>query len=187
MSYLNKSERKKLILEVAKSIALEEGLNTLTVRYIAQKASLSVGLIHHHFQSIHELKSEVFTQLTAENLNLIDINENICWKDKLLKALGFFNTEEELAYIRLWNDAEKISQTMPDFSKTYWNAIEAWQTQIINILKIITPSPPQNIEDLAWQLISLTLGFERLEQFNPDLLSPQYISHLVVQTVEVNF
>lgn len=37
MSYLSKSERRNLILQVAKSIALEEGLSTLTVRNIAKK------------------------------------------------------------------------------------------------------------------------------------------------------
>lgn len=43
MSYLSKTERKKQILDTAMTIALDDGLNTLTVRHLAQKASLSVG------------------------------------------------------------------------------------------------------------------------------------------------
>ena len=54
MSYLSKTERKKQILDAAMTIALDDGLNTLTVRNLAQRASLSVGLIHHHFKTIQE-------------------------------------------------------------------------------------------------------------------------------------
>ena len=185
MSYLNKSERKKLILEVAKSIALDDGLAKLTVRNIAQKASLSVGLIHHHYSSIQELKAQVFTELAYQNLDISLFPETMSWHDKLLHILGFLSPQDELSYIRLWNEAEKISISDDEFSKVYWKAIETWKEKIIEILDLKKNDIHQiNFDDLAWQLIGLTLGFERLSQLNNDVLSIEYISELVLQIVE---
>lgn len=185
MSYLNKSERKKLILEVAKSIALDDGLAKLTVRNIAQKASLSVGLIHHHYSSIQELKAQVFTELAYQNLDISLFPEAMRWHDKLLHILGFLSPQDELSYIRLWNEAEKISISDDEFSKVYWKAIETWKEKIIEILDLKKNDIHQiNFDDLAWQLIGLTLGFERLSQLNNDVLSIEYISELVLQIVE---
>lgn len=184
MSYLNKSERKKLILEVAKSIALEDGLSTLTVRRIAETASLSVGLIHHHFSSIQELKSEVFIQLAYQNLDMSHLTESSTWEEKLLDMLGFVNTTEELPYIRLWNEAEQISQNNAEFAKVYWTAIEVWHSHIIKILELIEfRNEQKKLEEVAWQLIGTTLGFERLSQFNNDIFSLEYMSHLILALV----
>ena len=60
MTYLNKDERKQQIVDSAKQFVLTEGLNTLTIRKLAEKANFSVGQVHHHFKSIHDLKSQVF-------------------------------------------------------------------------------------------------------------------------------
>ena len=185
MSYLSKSERRNLILQVAKSIALEEGLSTLTVRNIAKKACLSVGLIHHHYASIHELKSEVFIQLAYENLDTSTLSEDICWESRLLDILGFSENNNELAYIRLWNEAEQISCSNPEFSKVYWAAIEAWKNKIIEVLKLKKfINPNENMEDLAWQFIGITLGFERLIQFKGEKLCLKYLNFLVLQLIE---
>lgn len=184
MSYLNKSERKNLILEVAKSIALEDGLSTLTVRRIADAASLSVGLIHHHFASIQELKSEVFIQLAYQNLDMSHLAEPSTWEEKLLDMLGFVNTTEELPYIRLWNDAEQISQNNTEFAKVYWAAIEVWHSHIVKLLRLIKfRSEQEKLNEIAWQLIGMTLGFERLSQFNNAVFSLEYMSDLILALV----
>lgn len=52
MAYLSKSERKQQIVDSAKKFVLSEGLNTLTVRNLAEKAEFSVGQIHHHFAKV---------------------------------------------------------------------------------------------------------------------------------------
>ncbi len=184
MSYLNKSERKKFILDIAKSIALEDGLSTLTVRKIAEQASLSVGLIHHHFSSIQELKSEVFIQLAYQNLDMSHLTESSTWEEKLLDMLGFLNTTEDLPYIRLWNEAEQISQNNTEFAKVYWIAIEVWHSHIVKLLRLIKlRNEQENLNEVAWQLIGTTLGFERLSQFNNDVFSLEYMSHLILTLV----
>lgn len=185
MSYLSKTERKKQILDAAMTIALDDGLNTLTVRNIAQKASLSVGLIHHHFKTIQELKCDVFMQLVYKNLDDSGVNENLSLIDKILLSLGFTDSEEELPYIRLWNDAEKNSQISPEFNKVFLIAIEEWHKSVKKILELsLLNNHQENIDDVAWQLIGLTLGLEGLAKFNSYLFTYEYMTQLVTQLIK---
>jgi AcrR family transcriptional regulator len=63
MVYLSKNKRKQQIIESAIKLVLSEGLNALSVRKLAEKAKFSVSQIHYHFDSIHDLKSQVFLKL----------------------------------------------------------------------------------------------------------------------------
>lgn len=185
MIYLSKNERKKQILDVAMRIALEDGLNVLTVRYLAQKAFLSVGLIHHHFKSIQDLKCEVFMQLVYKNLDMSDVDENLSLTEKILLILGFTKSEDELPYIRLWNDAEKNSQTSPEFNAVFLNALEEWQKVVKKILESAQlKNDEESLDNVAWQLIGLTLGLEGLAKFNSYLFSYEYMTQLVTHSIE---
>lgn len=180
MAYLSKTERRKQILEIAMAMALDDGLNTLTVRNVAQKASLSVGLIHHHFESIQALKCEVFIQLAYKNLDINDINVDLSVTESILIALGFTESEAELPYIRLWNEAEQNSLTNVEFKKVYLIAIEEWHKLVKTILESASfKNSHENLDDMAWQLISLTLGLEGLKKFNFPLFNYQYMTKLV--------
>lgn len=185
MSYLSKTERKKLILDVAMTMTLDEGLNTLTVRNLAQKASLSVGLIHHHFKTIQELKCEVFIQLIHKNLDISEIDDNLSLSEKILLALGFTESEDELPYVRLWNDAEKNSHTSPEFNKVFLIAIEEWHKSVKKILESTQLKNHQaNLDDMAWQFIGLTLGLEGLAKFHSHLFTYEYMAQLVTELIE---
>lgn len=185
MSYLSKTERKKLILDVAMTMTLDEGLNTLTVRNLAQKASLSVGLIHHHFKTIQELKCEVFIQLIHKNLDISEIDDNLSLSEKILLALGFTESEDELPYVRLWNDAEKNSHTSPEFNKVFLIAIEEWHKSVKKILESTQLKNHQaNLDDMAWQFIGLTLGLEGLAKFYSHLFTYEYMAQLVTELIE---
>ena len=60
MSYLNREERRAMILDAAKALILKEGILSFTARKLSAYAQVSVGQIHHHFSSLTELKIEVF-------------------------------------------------------------------------------------------------------------------------------
>ena len=61
MNYLNREERRAMILSAAKQVALQDGLSGLTVRRVAAEAQVSTGQVHHHFQSSSHLKAEVLS------------------------------------------------------------------------------------------------------------------------------
>lgn len=49
MAYLNRDQRREMILQAAMQIALAEGFTAMTVRRIATEAQTSTGQVHHHF------------------------------------------------------------------------------------------------------------------------------------------
>lgn len=51
---------KEKILEVARTLALEKGLDNLTIRDICKDAEISVGAFYHHFASKEEMVEESF-------------------------------------------------------------------------------------------------------------------------------
>lgn len=46
MSYLNRDERREVILQAAMRVALEEGFSAMTVRRIAAEAHVATGQVH---------------------------------------------------------------------------------------------------------------------------------------------
>lgn len=167
MAYLGKSERKQQIIDSAKKFVLSEGLNALTVRRLAEQAEFSVGQVHHHFDSIHDLKAQVFLELVHENLNLNGLADNVTTKDKLIYLLGSEATTSETPYVRVWNDAESNMYRHSDFKKVYTQAIKIWQQKVIDVLYEGLENSEFNfrldqINEISFRLISLAIGLEYL-------------------------
>lgn len=185
MAYLSKSERKQQIIDSAKKVVLAEGLNTLTVRKLAQSSDLSVGQVHHHFNSVHDLKAEVFLELVHENLNLSHFSESSNGLEKLIYLLGSEANTSETPYIRVWNDAESNIQSSLIFKQAYARAIKIWQNSIIAVLKEglaekIFIFDLDKIQDISWRFISLAIGLEcvsnlQLEGVNSDFFHKQIL------------
>ncbi|WP_130804726.1 TetR family transcriptional regulator [Acinetobacter ihumii] len=170
MNYLNREQRRTMILEAAKRIALLEGLNGLTVRRIATEAQVSTGQVHHHFESASHLKAEVFIEL-MDQLNEVEaqINTTSCL-ERLLLLLGSENIEQTQPYLRLWNEAEILIQQDIEMKKAYNITMERWHEALVKVLelgvvqqafKIVPPNSSQNI---AWRLIAFVCGLEGIYQ-----------------------
>lgn len=51
---------KKKIMNAARYLAIEKGLNHMTIRDVCQAANISIGAFYHHYQSKQELVNESF-------------------------------------------------------------------------------------------------------------------------------
>lgn len=161
MSYLNKPQREQHILQVAKNIALSEGLNTLTVRKIAAVAEISVGQVHHHFSSISDLKARVFLELAYENIEEIHQIED---GDVVTNLMRIFSLEDSnVPYIRLWNSAESMSLDDPIMKAAYKQALFYWHSVVCDWLTQSQHAiQNKDIEGMAWRLTAVCYGFENL-------------------------
>ena len=186
MSYLNKAERKSQIMKFAKEIVLNEGLNTLTVRHLANTASISTGQIHHHFGSISELKAEVFLELVRFNLDLSEAKQKLSCDELLIYVLGFEESAEEQSYLKLWNDAENSIDTDVVLKKAYQEAIQLWHQSIIEVLQLGRVDGTyqfdlNHIQDIAWRLIAMSFGLETLYNLEiPSIGQDFFYRHLKV-------
>ncbi|WP_445116107.1 TetR family transcriptional regulator [Acinetobacter sp. WZC-1] len=167
MSYLNKTERKSQIMQFAKEIVLNEGLNALTVRHLAATAEISTGQIHHHFGSVSALKAEVFLELVRFNLDLSKQEKNREYFELLVYVLGFEESTDEQPYLKLWNDAENVRDTDPVLKKAYQEAIQLWHTTIMDVLNSgleagVHQFDANKTQDIAWRLMAISCGLETI-------------------------
>ncbi|HAU6440884.1 TPA: TetR family transcriptional regulator, partial [Citrobacter freundii] len=118
MSYLNRDERRELILQAAMRVALEEGFAAMTVRRIATEAQVSTGQVHHHFTSAGELKSLAFVQLIRTLLDAELVSANASFRERLHAMLGSEDGGFE-PYIKLWREAQVLADKDPEIKSAY--------------------------------------------------------------------
>ncbi|OTG83641.1 TetR family transcriptional regulator [Acinetobacter sp. ANC 4648] len=170
MHYLNREQRREMILNAAKQLALNEGFNAMTVRRIATEANVSTGQVHHHFASSSHLKAEVFIEL-MDQLNAIE-NQVVTttWYERISLLLGCENITQVQPYLRLWNEAEVLIHQDEEIKKAYNMTMERWHQIIVTLIeqgiaqnefKILSTT---TIQDVAWRLIAFVCGLEGIFQ-----------------------
>ena len=185
MNYLNREQRRGMILDAAKRVALQDGLNGLTVRRIATEAQVSTGQVHHHFESSSHLKAEVFIELMNQ-LNEVEdqikTNSNL---ERISLLLGFENIEQTQPYLRLWNEAEILIVQDQEIKKAYNTTIEQWHLALVSAIEHgITQqefkiSISNSSQDISWRLIAFVCGLEGIYQLGLRGLDEHSFKHHV--------
>lgn len=164
MAYLNKDQRREMILQAAMNVALNEGFSAMTVRRIATEAQTSTGQVHHHFASNSHLKAEAFVKLMQQ---LDEIETQVITTSYLQRVsllLGCENIEQVQPYLRLWNEAEVLIDQDVEIKHAYNIAMQDWHTSIVNMIEEGKAanefSFTSKSQDIAWRLIAFVCGLE---------------------------
>ncbi|HHL7797315.1 TPA: TetR family transcriptional regulator [Citrobacter freundii] len=182
MSYLNRDERRELILQAAMRVALEEGFAAMTVRRIATEAQVSTGQVHHHFTSAGELKSLAFVQLIRTLLDAELVSANASFRERLHAMLGSEDGGFE-PYIKLWREAQVLADKDPEIKSAYLLTMRMWHEETAAII-----SQGQNAgefsqgpdaADVAWRLIALVCGLDGIYVLGiEEMADPAFERHL---------
>ena len=166
MSYLNREQRREMILDAAMQLALAEGFSALTVRRIAAEAKVSTGQVHHHFQSASHLKATVFIAL-MDQLNEVESQlQSSTWHERIFLILGCENIELVQPYLRLWNEAEVLIEQDEEIKKAYKICMERWHAALQQLIEDgiteqkFTILPETTAQEIAWRLIAFICGLE---------------------------
>lgn len=164
MVYLNKDQRREMILQAAMNVALNEGFSAMTVRRIATEAQTSTGQVHHHFASNSHLKAKAFVKLMQQ---LDEIETQVITTSYLQRVsllLGCENIEQVQPYLRLWNEAEVLIDQDVEIKNAYNIAMQDWHTAIVNMIEEGKAanefSFTSKSQDIAWRLIAFVCGLE---------------------------
>lgn len=105
-------ERRAEIVRIAARIALEEGLELITLRRVAQDLEVRPGLIGHYFPAADELLAEAFTHATTrERESLLPPREaDLPPVDRLARFLVGLADGDYLGLSRLWLNARHLSR-----------------------------------------------------------------------------
>ncbi|QER39411.1 TetR family transcriptional regulator [Acinetobacter suaedae] len=164
MAYLNREQRREMILQAAMHIALNEGFTAMTVRRIATEAQTSTGQVHHHFASSSHLKAEAFIKLMQQ----LDEIENQVTTNSYLQRLSLFlgceNIEQIQPYLRLWNEAEVLIEQDQEIKNAYNIAMQDWHQSIVAMIDEGKDKGEFKFDsesrDIAWRLIAFVCGLE---------------------------
>lgn len=164
MAYLNKEQRREMILQAAMHVALNEGFSAMTVRRIATEAQTSTGQVHHHFASNSHLKAEAFIKLMQQLDEIENQVHTTNYLHRLSLLLGCENIEQIQPYLRLWNEAEVLIDQDQEIKLAYNIAMQDWHRSIV---RMIDEGQAQgefqfdtNSHDIAWRLIAFVCGLE---------------------------
>lgn len=182
MSYLNRDERREVILQAAMRVALEEGFTAMTVRRIATEAQVSTGQVHHHFTSAGELKSLAFVQLIRTLLDAELVSANASFRERLHAMLGSEDGGFE-PYIKLWREAQVLADKDPEIKSAYLLTMRMWHEETAAIIsqgqKAGEFSSRPDAADAAWRLIALVCGLDGIYVLGiEEMADPAFERHL---------
>lgn len=182
MSYLNRDERREVILQVAMRVALEEGFTAMTVRRIATEAQVSTGQVHHHFTSAGELKSLAFVQLIRTLLDAEQVSDNASFRERLHAMLGSEDGGFE-PYIKLWREAQVLADKDPEIKSAYLLTMRMWHEETAAIITQGQSagefSAIPDAAEVAWRLIALVCGLDGIYVLGiEEMADPAFERHL---------
>lgn len=182
MSYLNRDERREVILQAAMRVALEEGFSAMTVRRIAAEAHVATGQLHHHFASAGELKSQAFVRLIRTLLDAELASEDASFRERLHAMLGSEDGGLE-PYIKLWREAQVVAGKDPEIKSAYLLTMRMWHEETANIItqgqKAGEFSSTPDAADVAWRLIALVCGLDGMYILGiEEMADPAFDRHL---------
>ncbi|HCR3441627.1 TPA: TetR family transcriptional regulator [Citrobacter freundii] len=182
MSYLNRDERREVILQAAMRVALEEGFTAMTVRRIATEAQVSTGQVHHHFTSAGELKSLAFVQLIRTLLDAELVSANASFRERLHAMLDSEDGGFE-PYIKLWREAQVLADKDPEIKSAYLLTMRMWHEETAAIISQGQNagefSPGPDAADVAWRLIALVCGLDGIYVLGiEEMADPAFERHL---------
>jgi len=129
-----KNERRKQILDAARTLLFEKGLNAISINQIAKQAEIGVGTIYFYYKS----KEELFAELQAEGLELL--------YSKLIKAC-----EKEPEFAGKLRNAAQIFFKFTKDNKDYFDIINYFLSAPEQIL---TPSLKDQVDQHGNRVIS---------------------------------
>ncbi|PKL35211.1 MAG: hypothetical protein CVV44_22815 [Spirochaetae bacterium HGW-Spirochaetae-1] len=171
-----KEDRRRQILNAARHLLFDKGLNGTTVNKIAKMAELSVGLIYFYFKS----KEEIYAALQEEGLEILYIliqdrasTEDTCAvRLKNISEAYYEFSEKYKDYFDILN----YFLTSPErlFPQNLKRQIDAHGNKILSILDDviisgcekgeITVESPRHVSIMFWSIIHGYLQFRKLRE-----------------------
>ncbi|MCB5165834.1 TetR family transcriptional regulator [Streptomyces bambusae] len=180
--------RRAEIVDAAAAVALAEGLESLTLRRIAEELAVQPGLISHYFPSVEELVAEAFgTAAGAELDGLLPADRGPGTATAHLAA--FFARTEGPAYdaiSRLWINARHLSRYRPLLRDRVARQEGAWRGRLAELLGEGAERGEFRTDDPGVTAVQILVVLDGLAVYaNTDTTDrPAAISRMAVTTAE---
>jgi AcrR family transcriptional regulator len=126
-------ERRQEIIEAASHLAVQEGLERLTVRRVAEELGVAPGLVSHYFPVNEDLIVAAFANAASSGRNYLFASLDpsgtpIRHMASLLKTLSSSESSGEISL--LWMDAWQATRRRPNLRAEVASQMLAWQDRM---------------------------------------------------------
>lgn len=106
-------ERRAEIVDAAAAIALDEGMERITLRAVAERLGVRPGLITHYFPAAEDLVVEAFTRASATERELFFPAGDRTPVERLAHFVDHMERGLSAPLARLWLNAQHLSRFVP--------------------------------------------------------------------------
>lgn len=110
-------ERREEILQAAAAIAIDEGLERITLRAVATRLGVRPGLISHYFPAAEDLVDEAFVRAATIERERFFPTEGPA-VERLAHFVGHIESGASTPLARLWLNARHLSRFTPSLEAT---------------------------------------------------------------------
>ena len=129
-------ERRSEIVSTASDLALAEGLDSLTLRRVADELGVFPGLVNHYYPAVDDLVAAAFGEAAAAELDEIFtlVDEERTPLERMRRLLVSLVSEERDGISLLWLDALQAARRRPALRAELTAQMLAWQTRVTALI-----------------------------------------------------
>jgi AcrR family transcriptional regulator len=131
-------ERRAEIVTAASVLALAEGLESLTLRRVADALGVVPGLVNHYFPAVDDLVAVAFAVAASAEIEEVFAVAARCdgtAADRLRALLGLLVSEDRDPVSLLWLDAWQAAQRRPALRAEVARQMTAWQERLADLVR----------------------------------------------------
>ncbi|MEH6527416.1 MAG: TetR family transcriptional regulator C-terminal domain-containing protein [Sneathiella sp.] len=161
MAYLAKEERRETIFKAVLDVVAQKGFGGITARGVAAELGAATGIIHHHFDSLTDMKCSALLFAARQDLAANDVifTQNPIGP-ALLQILDWRKIPESTSISRIWISAADEATRSPEFDAVYGKAVNDFHAQLSGyIRKGVTSGDLKSGIDpdlVAWKLVAVS-------------------------------
>jgi AcrR family transcriptional regulator len=118
-------------------LALAEGLESLTLRRVADALGVVPGLVNHYFRSVEDLVAEAFGAAALEEISTLfrTVDEAGSSLDRMRLLIGLLVSDDRDSISLLWLDAWNASRQRPVLHAEVSRQMLIWQERVAELIQ----------------------------------------------------
>ena len=130
------TERRTEIVQAASALALAEGLESLTLRRVADALGVVPGLVNHYFRSVEDLVAEAFAVAAYGETSAVFrvVEQEEAPLERMRALIGLLVTPDRDDISLLWLDAWQASRQRPALHAAVNRQMLVWQERVADLI-----------------------------------------------------
>ncbi|GAA1686384.1 hypothetical protein GCM10009792_02750 [Microcella alkalica] len=179
------TERAAQLAAAAEALALEEGLDALTLRAVAARAGVASSLVAHYAPSMERLVADTFTAIVAAELAEVRAHASAV-RDPAVRLRALLATlldgsRDDVTGV--WVDAWSIARRSSVLAEAVREQMIAWHAAIVDALRAAAPASmrERELDRVAAHVLAMVDGLNahELVDYGPTVSGLELIARVV--------